>query len=169
MLPTKRMQAAAMFSLKTVSQHLPLKWARDIALDKPTGTGAVFIVQIRPTRRVAYSICVGRGESASESRGVSMAKAKAKRKGRRGPRPTGMPNHYLPKGWKRSQKAKQKRLVSVISLFSLVLERRAAGEKAPGSAHREKAKSAFFWQIIVCLWLNRTPRRPRRRHSVANS
>ena len=44
----------------------------------------------------------------------------------------------------RSQKAKQKRLISVISLFSLVLERRAAGEKAPSSAHREKAKSAFF-------------------------
>ena len=43
-----------------------------------------------------------------------------------------------------SQKAKQKRLISVISLFSLVLERRAAGEKAPSSAHREKAKSAFF-------------------------
>jgi len=52
----------------------------------------------------------------------------------------------------RSQKAKQKRLISVISLFSLVLERRAAGEKAPSSAHREKAKSAFFLEnIMVCL------------------
>ena len=44
----------------------------------------------------------------------------------------------------RSQKAKQKRLASAIPLFSVVLERRAAGEKAPSSAHREKAKSAFF-------------------------
>ena len=44
----------------------------------------------------------------------------------------------------RSQKAKQKRLISTISLFSLVFKRRATGEKAPSSAHRESAKSALF-------------------------
>ena len=43
-----------------------------------------------------------------------------------------------------SQKAKQKRLISTISLFSLVFKRRATGEKAPSSAHRESAKSALF-------------------------
>ena len=43
-----------------------------------------------------------------------------------------------------SQKATQKRLISEISLFSLVFKRRATGEKAPSSAHRESAKSALF-------------------------
>jgi len=43
-----------------------------------------------------------------------------------------------------SQKAKQKRLISIISFFSLVFKRRATGEKAPSSAHRESAKSALF-------------------------
>ena len=43
-----------------------------------------------------------------------------------------------------SQKAKQKRLISEISLFSLVFKRRATGEIAVSSAHRESAKSALF-------------------------
>ena len=43
-----------------------------------------------------------------------------------------------------SKKATQKRLISEISLFSLVFKRRATGEKAPSSAHRESAKSALF-------------------------
>jgi hypothetical protein len=43
-----------------------------------------------------------------------------------------------------SQKATQKRLISEISLFSLVFKRRATGEKALSSAHRESAKSALF-------------------------
>jgi len=44
----------------------------------------------------------------------------------------------------KKQKAKQKRLISAISFFSLVFKRRATGEKAPSSDHRESAKSAFF-------------------------
>ena len=43
-----------------------------------------------------------------------------------------------------SQKATQKRLISEISLFSLVFKRRATGEIAVSSAHRESAKSALF-------------------------
>ena len=43
-----------------------------------------------------------------------------------------------------SQKATQKRLISEISLFSLVFKRRATGEKAPTSAHRESAKFPLF-------------------------
>ena len=43
-----------------------------------------------------------------------------------------------------SQKATQRRLISEISLFSLVFKRRATGEKAVSSAHRESAKSALF-------------------------
>ena len=50
-------------------------------------------------------------------------------------------------GWefpKIDQKATQKRLISEISLFSLVFKRRATGEIAVSSAHRESAKSALF-------------------------
>ena len=56
------------------------------------------------------------------------------------PTPPTLPS--LPDG--SSQKATQKRLISEISLFSLVFKRRATGEKAPSSAYRESAKSALF-------------------------
>jgi hypothetical protein len=41
-----------------------------------------------------------------------------------------------------SQKAKQKRMISINSFFSLVFKRRATAERAPSSAHRRNAKSA---------------------------
>ena len=66
----------------------------------------------------------------------------------------------------RSQKAKQKRLISTISLFSLVFKRRATGEKAPSSAHREKVKSAFFWKMMMFLLGLCAAGHPRQRRNV---